>query len=42
MINGNDLRKKLNEKDSDDEDYGDFLQDWLEVPEIVFARTTPD
>jgi len=25
VINGNDLRYKLEEKESDDEDYGDFL-----------------
>lgn len=36
------MRHKLEEKDSDDEDYGDFLQEWLDVKEIVFARTTPD
>lgn len=42
VINGNELRHKLEEKDSDDENYGDFLQDWLNVKEIVFARTTPD
>jgi sodium/potassium-transporting ATPase subunit alpha len=44
VVHGDLLAKKIQEqKDlpADDEKKGDFLQQWIKKPEVVFARTTP-